>query len=155
MIYVFDGKGKGKTTAALGMALRSLGWGKKVVVVQFMKGRMTGELKFKHKGFVLKQFGRKQFVKKATERDKELGRKGIEYATKVKCDLLILDEINTAIKYGIVKVADVYPILERKLDVVLTGRGYSFRIRRKADVVVEIDMVKKPWKYKAKKGLEF
>jgi cob(I)alamin adenosyltransferase len=155
MIYVFDGKGKGKTTAALGMAMRSLGWGKKVVVVQFMKHREMGECKFKHKGFVLKHFGKKQFVKKITDRDRALGAKGIEYAKKVKCDLLILDEINTAIRYGIIKVADVYPILERKLDVVLTGKGYSFRIRRKADVVVEVDMVKKPWKYQAKKGLEF
>jgi len=155
MIYVFDGNGKGKTTAALGMALRSLGWGKKVVVVQFMKHREMGECKFKHKNYILKHFGKKQVIKKVSEKDKELGLKGIKYATKVKCDLLILDEINTAIKYGIVKVADVYPILERKLDVVLTGKGYSFRIRRRADVVVEVDMVKKPWKYKAKKGLEF
>ncbi|MAG78351.1 cob(I)yrinic acid a,c-diamide adenosyltransferase [archaeon] len=155
MIYIFDGKGKGKTTAALGMALRSLGWGKKVVVVQFMKGRKTGESQFKHKGFVLKQFGTKQFVRKVSAKDKELGKKGIEYASKVKCDLLILDEVNTAIKYGIVKVADVYPILEKKKDMVLTGRGYSFRLRRKADVVVEMDIVKKPWKYKARKGLEF
>jgi len=155
MLYVYTGPGKGKTTAALGMAMRSLGWGKKVVVVQFMKGRKTGELNFKHKNLTIKQFGTKNFVRRPSSRDKFLGLKGIEYAKKAKCDLLILDELNTALKYGIVKVKEVLPLLKRKGDIVMTGRGLKWIIMWKADIIIEVEIAKKPWKYKARKGLEY
>src|SRR3972149_9297506 len=104
MIYLYTGNGEGKTTAALGHALRALGYGKKIAVVCFMKGWETGELKFskKTKNFDLFQFGGGNFtnLKKPSQNDKKLANDALVYAARLllskKYDILILDEINVA-----------------------------------------------------------
>ena len=109
MIYLFTGEGGGKTIAALGLALRSIGHKRKVVIIQFMKGRKdVGEYKAAQKlapYLKVHQFGRKGFdnPKNPLEKDKQLARQGFEFAKKTlkkKPQLLILDEINLALALG-------------------------------------------------------
>ena len=108
-VYLWTGNGWGKTTSALGTALRAIGHGKKVIVIQFMKGwgDKIGEYKIrkKLKLYEIHQFGRKGWVdlKKPTAKDKELARQGLEFAYKAvkkKPFLLILDEVNLAPSTG-------------------------------------------------------
>lgn len=159
MIQIITGNGSGKTTSALGKALRRLGHGHKVIMIQFMKGRKDiGEYKIakKLRGFTLKQFGTKSFIKKVTEKDKELAQEGIAYAEKAlkeKPHLLILDEINIAVKYGLVHEKDVLKLLKTKTDMILTGRYASNTLKKKADIVTVIEDIKRPKKLITKKGI--
>ena len=110
-IYLWTGPGWGKTTSALGVALRSIGHGKKVTIIQFMKGRKDkiGEYRARKKLgrlFEISQFGSPDWVnmKKPSEKDKKLAEKGLEAAKKAakkKPFLLILDEINLAVAIGL------------------------------------------------------
>ncbi len=137
MIYLFTGEGGGKTIAALGLALRSIGHKHKVVIIQFMKGRKdVGEYKAAKKlapYLKVYQFGKKGFVnpRKPSLEDKKLAQEGFEFAKKIlkqKPDLLILDEINLAIAFGLLDLKEVMRFLRRvpkRTDVVLTGRRAS------------------------------
>src|SRR3989338_2600719 len=115
IVYVFTGDGEGKTTAALGLGLRELGHGKKVVVIQFMKGRKyVGEYQVQSvlKNYEVYQFGKEQFVdlKNPDKEDYRLAKEGLEFAKQIieaRPDVLILDEINVAVSFGLLKEADV------------------------------------------------
>jgi cob(I)alamin adenosyltransferase len=169
MIHVYTGEGKGKTTAAFGLALRALGTGRKVVVVQFLKGRKdVGEYKLGNKlqGMEVHQFGRPDFVDplKPLPIDFELAQEGLKFARKCMeanpPDLLILDEINVALKFGLLKLGDVLALMRKapkSMELVLTGRYAPKEVVEKADLVTEMKEVSHPFQegVPAREGVEF
>ncbi len=168
LVYLWTGTGAGKTTSALGVALRSVGWGHKVVIVQFMKGQETGEVKVKEKlgeNYEIRQFGRKGFVdlENPSEEDKRLAGEGLEFAGKKlaeKPDLIVLDEINIAASAGLVDKQKVLGLLDKadeKTTIYLTGRYAPQEFIDRADFATEIRQIKHPSdkKIPAKKGIEY
>lgn len=165
MIQVYTGNGKGKTTAALGLAMRAAGAGKKVYICQFLKGRYCCELASlkKFKNIKLQQFGTDCFLnKKPTNKDLLLAKSGIDNAKKnlSKFEMIVLDEINVALKMGLLKLKDVLELIDKaskKTELILTGRYCHPKIIKKADLVSEIKEVKHYYKkgIKARKGIEF
>ena len=172
LIIVFTGNGKGKTTAALGMAVRTLGHMEKAVIIQFIKGSWeTGEEKaFKKfsnnikwhslgEGFTWETQDRIKDEKLV----KEAWRLAKEYIQNKEYKLVILDEINIAIKLGYInsdEIIDFIKGLENKNDnhIVLTGRGAPDSIIKFADLVTEMNLIKHPFKdqgIKAQKCIEF
>jgi cob(I)alamin adenosyltransferase len=155
MIQVYTGEGKGKTTAALGLAFRAVGHGLKVVMIQFMKGtELTGELMAAEKLaplLTIKPMGRAGFIDKNNPdiEDKTLALKALDYAREVMLkqpiDLLILDEINVAVAFGLLPVESVVDLLNLKsdsLELILTGRYADPKIVEKADLVTEMINIK-------------
>jgi cob(I)alamin adenosyltransferase len=149
----YMGEGGGKTVAALGLALRAWGHGKRVVMVQFMKGRQNiGEFKAAKKlpGFAIFQFGREEFVdlKNPSAEDKQLAKQGLIFvkdALKENPDMLILDEINLACHIGLIQTNEVVKLIEsapKKTILVLTGRYPPPELRTLCDIVTKIDDVK-------------
>ncbi len=167
MIQVYTGNGKGKTTAALGLAVRAAGHGLKVYIGQFLKGRNYGELHTlrKLKNIRIEQFGRTCFIKKRpSQRDLELAKKGFEKIKKIiskkDYDLVILDEINIALKLGLIKLKDLLLLIKsapKRMELVLTGRCAHPAIIKLADLVSEIKDKKHYYKkgVKARKGIEY
>jgi cob(I)alamin adenosyltransferase len=171
LILVNTGNGKGKTTAALGMALRAWGQGMKVLVLQFIKGGWKyGELIAAEKlgpNFEIRQMG-EGFIKgandKALDEHRHAAVAALEAAraefSNLNYDLIILDEILYAIHYGLVAQDDVLALLDSKpesLHVVLTGRNASPEIIARADLVTEMREIKHPFTQgiPAQKGIEF
>jgi len=169
LIQVYTGNGKGKTTAALGLALRALGWNKKVCMIQFIKGKkQTGELaisKSKIPHFSIHQFAKSnKIILRPTKKNRQVAAKTLEFAQKTifsqKYDLIILDEINPAIKLKLISEKEVLKLLAEKpknLEIVLTGRGATKKIIQAADLVTEMKLIKNPY-YKnipARKGIEY
>ena len=169
-IHLYMGDGGGKTTTALGVGLRAVGHGYKVVMIQFMKGRRDiGEYKaIKSRlspQFEIYQFGRPSFVnlQKPSDEDRELARKGLEFARQVlkkKPFLLILDEINLAATIGLVDVKEVLKLLDEtpeETHVILTGRHPPREFVDRADFVTYMACVKHPFSegVRARKGLEY
>src|SRR3989338_8937830 len=170
LIIVHTGPGKGKTTAALGLALRAVGSGLKVLMVQFIKGSWHyGELdaaKAFGDKFVLRPMGR-GFVKLGGEIDPEDKRAADEawaFAREKifsgEYDMIILDEINYAISYGLIPVEPVLDTLKKKRErvhVVLTGRTARPEIIELADLVTEMREVKHPYHkgIEAQRGIEY
>jgi len=168
MILTFYGEGKGKTSIALGLALRASGYGKKILFCQFIKGDWkTGEdtalAKIKnltHKklgvGFVLPSDSKKQ-----KKQHRDAGRNGLKYveAEAKKYDLVILDEVLYAIKLGIFKTDGILSIIRRnkKMDFILTGRPKIKKIIAASDLVSEIKKIKHPFEIgkKAKRGIDY
>jgi cob(I)alamin adenosyltransferase len=167
MIYLYTGLGGGKTTNALGLALRSIGHGHKVVIIQFLKWwKNTGEYKIRKKlepYYKIYLFGRKGWegLNNLDHRDKELSEKGLKFAKKIlkeKPDLLILDEINLAVHWKLLDVDDVIELLDnipKKTDVVLTGRYAPKKLIDRADFVNEVVDIKHPKKIPTKKGIQY
>lgn len=170
LVIVYTGNGKGKTTAALGLALRAIGHGQKVFMIQFMKGNENyGEIKSAKKylpEFTIVQKGLDRFVRKngAKPEDIALASEGIELAKKVvtcrNYDLVILDEINVALDYGLVAEAKVIELIKLKpknLTIVLTGRYAPKTILNMADTISEIRDIKHHYKdgIKAQPGIEY
>ena len=155
LIQVYTGEGKGKTTAALGLALRALGYGLKVVMIQFLKGnRQTGELAMARRlspGLEIKPMGRNGFVDPNSLRpdDLNLARAALEEAQRVLdaelCDLLILDEINVAVSMGLVPENAVLRLMDSKpedVEMILTGRNTPRSFLEKADLVTTMECTK-------------
>ena len=170
LIIVHTGPGKGKTTAALGLGFRAVGSGLKVLMVQFIKGSWHyGELdaaKAFGDKFVLRPMGR-GFVKLGGEIDPEDKRAADEawaFAREKifsgEYDMIILDEINYAISYGLLAVGPVLDTLKRKpemVHVVLTGRNAPADLIALADLVTEMREVKHPYQkgIEAQRGIEY
>jgi len=163
LIQVYTGNGKGKTTAALGLALRAVGHGLKVFIIQFMKGNINyGELEAAKKlspYLTIKQTGRETFVSKDLPDpiDVKLAKEGFTLAEEViqngAYDIVILDEINVAIDYGLIPLSQIISLLDKKppgVELILTGRNAPPEIIEKADLVTE--MVEKKHYYK--KGIK-
>ena len=167
MIQVYTGDGKGKTTAALGLAIRAAGAGLKVYIGQFIKGSSYGELKALKKisNIKVEQYGRGCFIKQRPgKRDIDLACSGLERArqiiTKRDYALVILDEINVALHLGLLKLNAVIGLLKstpKDVELVLTGRGAHPKIIKLANLVSEIKDIKHYYKkgIKARKGIEF
>ena len=169
LIIVFTGNGKGKTTAALGIALRAMGYNYKVFVAQFIKGsKLYGELES------AKKFGAHlQIVPlgegftwetKNKERDIKIANEGFEIAKEKifsgEFEIIILDEINYVISYNYLAVEKVIEVLKNKpnnLHIILTGRNAHPKIIKIADLVTEMKEIKHPFKegITAQKGIEF
>jgi cob(I)alamin adenosyltransferase len=154
-IQVYTGNGKGKTTASLGLAVRAAGHGLRTVIIQFMKGWIDyGELNgvAMLSPFVeIHQAGRDTFVerKNPDPEDVRLAREGWELAKAVvlgrKADIVVLDEINCAVDFGLLPLVEVLDLLRRKpdgMEIVLTGRGAPEEIVAIADLVTEMREIK-------------
>ena len=154
LVQVYTGDGKGKTTCALGLALRAVGQGFKVFMVQFMKGRNTGEAKAAARlapELTLRYFGRPGLVnlKAPDPEDLVLINEARELARRVMesgdYDLVILDEINLALAYGLIPLEDMLTWLRARppwVEVVLTGRQAPAELVAFADLVTEMRPVK-------------
>jgi cob(I)alamin adenosyltransferase len=170
LIIVHTGNGKGKTTAALGMVLRSLGHGFKVAIVQFIKGawepaekavlsRWEGQLEFyaMGEGFTWETQDRERDIQNA----EAAWEKGLEFIGNPDYKLVLLDEINVALKLGYLNIDKVLAGLEQKPEdshIILTGRGAPPELIEKADLVTEMTLVKHPFReqgVKAQPGIEF
>jgi len=171
LIQVYTGAGKGKSTAAIGQAVRAAGHGLKVGLISFFKDPEAfgyGEYKSLEK-LGIKTF---QFVKKHPHFYKELNpddvcqdcSKGLEFIESLfqdpSWDMLVLDEINIAVRDGFLKEEHVLSLLEakpEKLELVLTGRGATEKIIEKADLVSEVREVKHPYSQgiKSREGIEY
>ncbi len=169
LIQVYTGNGKGKTTAALGLALRAVGHGLKVLMIQFMKGEINyGEIEASKRlspNLVIIQSGRDKFVSKTNPDsiDIELAKKGLSLAKEEilsqKYDIVILDEINVAIDYGLIPLSDLLNLIDSKPDsveIVLTGRNAKLEVIEKADLVTEMIEIKHYYHkgIPARKGIE-
>ena len=166
-IYLYTGDGAGKTTNALGLALRSVGHGNKVVIVQFLKGRKdVGEFKIHERlgpEYEIHQFGTEDFVdpKNLRPNDYEQARRGLEFARlvmKTKPNLLVLDEINLALAGKLVSIEDVLSLLRelpKETDIVLTGRYAPRELIDSADFVNIIVDVKHPTEIVTTKGIQY
>jgi cob(I)alamin adenosyltransferase len=168
-IQVYTGDGKGKTTCALGLAFRAVGQGLRVFIVQFLKGRDTGELKAAPRlapEFTIRAFGRPGLVnlKNPAPDDLALARQALDLATGVIAagdhDLVVLDEINVALAYDLVPLAEVLENLKKRpphVEVVLTGRSAPQEILDAADLVTEMRPLKHYWQVDlpARRGIEW
>ncbi|MEO9307270.1 MAG: cob(I)yrinic acid a,c-diamide adenosyltransferase [Nitrososphaera sp.] len=172
LVIVYTGKGKGKTTAALGMALRAVGYNHKICMIQFIKGswhygEMTSSKRLEPE-FELTAIG-KGFVgilddKSPIEDHKKMAEEALKIAkekiTSKIYNLVILDEINYALNLGLINLQDILDVIAARPDdvnIVLTGNHARDEIIEKADLVTEMREIKHPFKsgIKAKKGIDF
>ncbi|MEL6439495.1 MAG: cob(I)yrinic acid a,c-diamide adenosyltransferase [Cyanobacteria bacterium J06621_8] len=170
LIIVNTGNGKGKTTAALGMVLRSLGHGYKVAIVQFIKGawepaekavleQWQDQLTFRAmgEGFTWDTQDRERDIEKA----QAAWSTGLEYILNPEYRLVLLDEINVALKLGYLELDTILEGLSRKPEdshVILTGRNAPDKLIAIADLVTEMSLIKHPFReqgVKAQPGIEF
>ncbi|MGQ9680632.1 MAG: cob(I)yrinic acid a,c-diamide adenosyltransferase [Candidatus Bathyarchaeia archaeon] len=182
-IYLYFGTGGGKTTSALGLALRSVGHGHKVVIIQFMKyWKGTGEYKIRERlkpHYKIYQFGVPGWLKASnvetkvnrelesslrppTEQDAAKAKEALEFSKRMikegAPDLLILDEICLAVHFGLIEISEVLALLRElpdETDVVLTGRYASQELIDVADFVIEIKEIKSPDKLLMKEGIQY
>ena len=167
LVYLWTGMGAGKTTSALGAALRQVGHGHHVIIIQFMKGRPdVGEYKIMKKlspNYKIYQFGRKEWVDvlHPGKQDKLLAQKGLAFAHKAaqqKPALLVLDEINYAVTLGLIDEQKVLDFLDTVPDttvVYLTGRFATLKLIHRADFANEIVTLKMPAKIIPRKGVDY
>jgi cob(I)alamin adenosyltransferase len=167
-IHVYTGNGKGKTTAALGLALRAAGAGKKVFIAQFVKGMHYAELdalKRFEPEITLKQFGRDCFIRhEPQEEDFALAKQGLaEVAEKIRSglyDVVILDEACIALYYKLFLLSDLLDIIilrPESMEIVITGRYAPPELIEVADLVTEMREVKHYYQQgvEAREGIEF
>jgi cob(I)alamin adenosyltransferase len=181
-VYLYYGTGGGKTANALGLALRSVGHNKKVVIIQFFKWRSDiGEYLIKDRlapYYEIYQFGREAWlgeeqktaefagekftVERVKSHDKELARKGLDFAAQVmkekKPHLLVLDEVGLAAQWKLLEVKDVLKLLDNvpsETTVVMTGRLAPKELVDRADFVNEVQMVKMPEDFKLTEGIQY
>jgi cob(I)alamin adenosyltransferase len=167
-IQVYTGNGKGKTTAALGLALRAAGAGLRVFIVQFIKKRKCSEHSIIRERFsdliTVKQYGEGLIMKrKTTKSDMEAAQKGLaeirDAVASNKYDIVVLDEANVAVHYNLITIKDLLDIMENKpegVELVITGRYANKRVIEKADLVTEMKEIKHYREYgiKARRGIE-
>jgi len=166
-IQVYTGNGKGKTTAAFGLALRAAGAGLKVYIAQFVKGMRYSETNalVKLREFItIKQYGRKCFINRdPEEKDIQAAQKGLKEVKAIMCSgeyqVIILDEANIATSYNLFSVEDLLDFIEAKpegVELIITGRYADPRVIEKADLVTEMKEIKHYYHngVKARKGIE-
>jgi len=152
-IQIYTGNGKGKTTAAFGLALRAAGAGKKIFIAQFVKGQIYSEIraleKF-HENITIEQYGLECFiVNEPKQEDIDLARKGLKDVADIirngDHDLVILDEANIALYYKLFTVEELLDILKSKpehMEIVITGRYAPPELIEAADLVTEMREIK-------------
>jgi cob(I)alamin adenosyltransferase len=181
-VYLYYGTGGGKTANALGLALRSVGHGKSVVIIQFFKWRSDiGEYLIKERltpYYEIYQFGREAWlgeedktaefagekftVECVKKHDKKLAKKALDFATKIMQDkkphLLVLDEITLAAYWKLLNIKDVLKLLDNvpeETTVVMTGRLAPKDLVDKADFVNLVQLIKMPKDFKLTKGIQY
>ena len=166
LIHVYTGDGKGKTTAAIGLAIRATGQGLKVAFIQFIKGTSCGELLFmsKYPAFDIVQISTGNSFTKSRKQLEPEAQQTLAYAEEVlhsgNYDLVILDEIFVAVTQGLVSIKQVLDLLDKKPDpaeLVLTGRKAPPEIIQRADLVTEMLMIKHPFNEgtTSRRGIEY
>jgi cob(I)alamin adenosyltransferase len=169
LVQVYTGDGKGKTTAAFGQALRAIGQGYRVCVIQFMKGRKYGECLAAEKylpNLTVHLCGLDSFVMRdnPSPLDIELARTGFDLARKAiasgSYDMVILDEINVAADFKLIPLAEVIDLIRSKpagVDLILTGRSAAPEVIVLADLVSEIREVRHHYRagIKERAGIEY
>ena len=166
--HIYTGNGKGKTTAAFGMALRAAGAGKRVFIAQFVKGKMYAEIAAVRKrlpSVVVEQFGLDCFIVNAPEqKDVDAAQKGLgrvkQLIASKQYDMMILDEVFIALFYKLFPDEEVVEIIRQKpkeLELVLTGRYAPQNIIDMADLVTEMKEVKHYYQkgIEARQGIEY
>jgi len=167
-VHIYTGNGKGKTTAAFGLALRACGAGMKVFIGQFIKGKAYNEILatdkyLKH--ITIKQFGIGCFIiSSPKQEDIDAANQGFEEMRKIimegKYDLVILDEINIALYHNLIEIEDILDLIGTKpehVELVITGRYAPQELIEKADLVTEMIEIKHYYKkgIEARKGIEY
>lgn len=166
--HIYTGDGKGKTTAAFGLAVRALMTGKKIYIAQFVKSMKYNETKLEHivEGLRIKQYGDGCFIYKndPTPKDIAMAVDGLEDCERIlksdEYDVVILDEITIALRYNLFKVEEVVRIIKErnpKIEVVVTGRYAPEELIDIGDVVTEMKEIKHYFKtqgLKARDGIE-
>ncbi|PIX30258.1 cob(I)yrinic acid a,c-diamide adenosyltransferase [Candidatus Berkelbacteria bacterium CG_4_8_14_3_um_filter_42_13] len=169
LIIVYTGEGKGKTTAALGLAFRAAGWGERIAIIQFIKGyKKTGEWQIVERieEIDIYQTGDVEIraIGKLGEKDKKSVRDALKLAKKIikeqKHKIIILDEINNALNYDLVEAGEIIKLLREKpveQTIVLTGRGAPKEVMEIADLVTEMKNLRHPFDngIPAKKGIDY
>jgi cob(I)alamin adenosyltransferase len=168
-IQVYTGDGKGKTTAALGLALRAAGYKNKVYIGQFLKGQEYGELLSAKKlqpYITIEQFGRKGFIhvtKDPDEEDIKRAKRGLKKCREAmlsrKYRIIIMDEINVAVDLNLLTEEEVHKFLDKKpedVEIILTGRYAPSSFLKRADLVTEMKAKKHYYKkgVRAREGIE-
>jgi cob(I)alamin adenosyltransferase len=168
-IQIYTGNGKGKTTAALGLALRAAGHKQRVYIGQFLKGHMYGELlsaKILSPYITIEQFGRSGFIHVTKDPDTEdiqKAKRGLKKCLNAmlskKYRITVLDEINVAVYFKLVSEKEVLELLDQKpedVEVILTGRYAPASFLKRADLVTEMKEKKHYYRkgVKAREGIE-
>ena len=168
-IQIYTGNGKGKTTAALGLALRAAGHKQRVYIGQFLKGHLYGELlsaKILSPYITIEQFGRSGFIHVTKDPDTEdiqKARRGLKKCLNAmlskKYRIIVLDEINVAVYFKLVSEKEVLEFLDQKpeeVEVILTGRYAPASFLKRADLVTEMKEKKHYYRkgVKAREGIE-
>ena len=173
LVHLYTGDGKGKTTAALGLALRALGYDRKVAVLQFLKRTKlkTGEMVFAEKvgtALTIRRFGASRFATDEERREVEESGETVErgwrlageLAREGEHDLLVLDEVTHIVKQGYISMADLIGVIEHKaagLELVVTGRYAPPELIAVCDYVTEMKEIKHPYHsgIRAREGTEY
>ncbi|MDO4470419.1 MAG: cob(I)yrinic acid a,c-diamide adenosyltransferase [Bacillota bacterium] len=157
LTQIYCGPGKGKTSVAIGQAIRAVGYGKRAIVIQFLKGRATSRLDYLNAmepEVRLFRFEKKdKFYEDLTEEEKKEEnlniRNGLNFARKVllteECDMLILDEILGALEFGIVSEEEIESLIQAKADeteLIMTGNVVTEALKNAADRVVSLEVIK-------------
>ena len=157
LVQIYCGPGKGKTSVAIGQAIRAVGHGKTAIVIQCLKGRATSELDYLsvlEPNVRLFRFEKKdKFYEDLSDEEKQEEncniRNGLNYARKVlvtqECDMLILDEILGAVEFGIITEEEVEELIRTKdeeTELILTGNVVPERLKEAADRVVSLEVIK-------------
>ncbi len=168
-IQVYTGNGKGKTTAALGLAFRAAGRGFKTYIAQFLKAQPTGEIEAAKRLaplVTIEQFGREGFITVKDgpdDEDVERARTGLARAREAMLSgdyrIVVLDEVNTAVHFKILTEAEVLALIDERpsaVELVLTGRYAPASFIQRADLVTEMEAVKHYFDrgVKAREGIE-
>lgn len=168
LVLIHTGKGKGKSSSAFGVVVRALGWGHKVAVVQFIKGKWkTGERRFfEEHGLVTWHTMGEGFTWDTQDKERDIAaaqaafKKAADLIASGDYDLVVLDEINIALRYEYLSVEQVIEGLDARTDktgVILTGRDAPEALCEYADLVTEMTEIKHPFKagIKAQRGVDF
>ncbi len=176
MIHVYTGSGKGKTTAALGLALRAAGHGRHTYMCQFLKGQQYGELAGARllgadaagrPYLTMAQFGRPVFIRagQTTPEDVRLAQAGLDAARRAiasqEYEVVVLDEINVALYFELLAVDDVLALIDAcppQVELVLTGQRVPDAILARADYITEMRAVRHPYEQQgiqAREGVEY
>lgn len=169
LVMVYTGDGKGKTTAAMGLILRAVGHDQRVLLVQFMKAQPSGELSALERFLpqvTVWRSGRDVFVDpdQPDEVDLQLANETLQRAQAAvssgQFDLVVLDELNVAVDFGLIREEAVIKLLQQRppaVTVVLTGRGAGSGVLGLADLVSEVREIKHHWRQgiPAQSGIEF
>jgi len=166
-IHLYTGNGKGKTTAALGLALRAAGAGKRIFIAQFVKGMHYAELDAltRFPEIELKQYGLDCFiVNEPTQKDIDAAKEGLAEVTAIiagnKFDIVILDELCIALHYHLFETEEILSLLNtkpEKMEIVMTGRYAPPELYEIADLITEMNEIKHYYSkgIEARKGIEF